>query len=275
MLRSSTVTNGIDVTKQINSLALVGAILLLSGCEMLAPLDPQPPLQDPVEVRLEQMERRLAALERVLASGSLIDLTVQVDDLQRETADIRGRTETLEHESGGTLDRQRDLYVDLDDRIRELERGMQPRAPVVANNSGGALPERPSAPAGGDRESYEAAFELLKAQQYEAAGAAFQRFLTSYPDSQLADNAQYWLAESFYVTDQFEEALIQFQIVLSGYPRSRKIPDALLKIGYSNYELGRWDNARAALVMVRDDHADSTAARLADQRIKRMDDENH
>ena len=250
-------------------MALLGSVVLLAGCELMAP---PPPQQDPVLVKLDDIERRLAALERVLASGSLIDLTVQVDDLQRETADIRGRTEILEYDSDGTANRQRDLYVDLDDRIRELERNMQSRpAPVVASNTG--IPGQLPVPSGSDRENYEAAFELLKQQQYEAAGVAFHQFLASFPNSQLADNAQYWLAEAYYVTDQFEEALIQFQIVLSGYPRSRKIPDALLKIGYSNYELGRWDGARAALVQVRDGHADSTAARLADQRLERMDDE--
>ena len=63
--------------------------------------------------------------------------------------------------------------------------------------------------------------------------------------------------------------------MLSGYPRSRKLPDALLKIGYSNYELGRFDAARAALERVRDDYSDSTAARLAEQRLARMDEEGH
>jgi len=247
----------------------MGLMVVLSGCELMAP----PPQQDPVLVKLDDLERRLGALERVLASGSLIDLTVQVDDLQRQSADLRGRTESLEHDSEGTLDRQRDLYVDLDDRIREIERSMQSRPAQVANN--GTIPGRLLVPDGDDRENYEAAFELLKEQQYQAAGVAFQQFLASFPNSQLADNAQYWLAEAYYVTDQFEEALDQFQVVISAYPRSRKIPDALLKIGYSNYELGRWDDARTALVQVRDDHPESTAARLADQRIKRMDDENH
>ena len=63
--------------------------------------------------------------------------------------------------------------------------------------------------------------------------------------------------------------------MLSGYPRSRKRPDALLKIGYSQYELGRWDEARDALRRVRREFPDSTAATLADQRLRRMEDEGH
>jgi len=252
-------------------LAAIGAAVLLAGCELMAP---QPPQEDPVLVRLDDLERRLDALERVLASGSLIDLTVQVDELQRQTAEILGRTETLEHESAGTSDRQRDLYADLDDRIRNLERNLQSLPAAVATGDA-AMPGQLPVPGGSDRENYEAAFELLKQQQYEAAGVAFQQFLRSFPNSQLSDNAQYWLAEAYYVTDRFDEALIQFQLVLSGYPRSRKIPDALLKIGYANYELGHWEAARTALEQVRDEHADSTAARLAEQRLQRMDDEGH
>jgi tol-pal system protein YbgF len=250
------------------ALSLVLISWLSAGCAVMQPPQPQP---DPVAEQLADIERRLAALERMLASGALIELTEQVDSLQRQTAELRGRTETLEHNTEGTTDRQRDLYVDLDDRVRALEQSTQTRPAVTQSAAApaGALP----VPGGTDRQNYEAAFELLKQQQYQAAGAAFGQFLVSFPDSQLADNAQYWLAESYYVTDQFEEALSQFQVVLSQFPRSRKLPDALLKIGYSNYELGRWAEARSALEKVRDDFPESTAARLAEQRLNRMADE--
>jgi tol-pal system protein YbgF len=248
---------------------LLGVLLLANGCSMMQPPPPQP---DPMAQQLDDIERRLEAIERILARGTLIELTEQVDELQRQTAEIRGRTESLEHNTEGTTSRQRDLYVDLDDRVRALEVQQQSR-PVAAIQvpATSVLP----VPGGTDRENYEAAFELLKLQQYEAAGAAFGQFLASFPNSQLADNAQYWLAEAYYVTDQFEEALAQFQIVLSGYPRSRKIPDALLKIGYSNYELQRWAAARSALQTVSDDFPDSTAGQLARQRLTRMTDEGH
>ena len=72
---------------------------------------------------------------------------------------------------------------------------------------------------------------------------------------------------------EYSEALIQFQLVLSAYPRSRKLPDALLKIGYSHYELQQWDRARQALERVTSEFADSTAATLAAQRLRRMDEE--
>jgi tol-pal system protein YbgF len=130
-------------------------------------------------------------------------------------------------------------------------------------------------PGGSDRDNYQAAFELLKDQQYEQAASAFKQFQSSYPDSQLADNAQYWLAESYYVTQKYDEALRHFEVVIDNFPRSRKVPDALLKMGFCNYELSRWDQARAALSRVQREFADTTAARLAEQRLNRMDSEGH
>ncbi len=224
--------------------------------------------------KLDDIDRRLAALERVIANGSLVDLTIQVDELQRQTAVLQGRTESLEYDGEKTAGRQRDLYVDLDDRLQSLERSLQ-FAAVNVMDGGSLAPGQLPVPGGSDRDNYQAAFELLKEQRYEPAAMAFQQFLISFPDSQLADNALYWLAESYYVTGQFENALKQFQVVISRFPRSRKVPDALLKIGYSNYELQRWNSARDALTRVQGDYEDTTAARLAEQRLNRMDDEGH
>jgi tol-pal system protein YbgF len=240
-------------------------VILLSGCAVTDPAD------DPVVLKLNDLERRLMSVERILASGSLVDIAMQVDNLQRQAAELQGRTETLEYQADEDGERQRDLYQDLDQRIQALEQRLQgvgSSAPGAALQSG-QLP----VPGGSDRDNYQAAFELLKAQRYEPAANAFKQFLASYPDSQLADNAQYWLAESYYVTDKFEEALTHFAVVIDNFPRSRKVPDALLKMGYANYELQRWDEARAALSRVQREHPDTTAARLAEQRLNRMAEE--
>ena len=114
---------------------------------------------------------------------------------------------------------------------------------------------------------------MLKEQNYGPAASAFEQFLATFPDSELADNAQYWLAEAHYVTQQFDLALSEFEVVIESFPESRKVPDALLKIGYCNYELERWEDARESLTRVQAQYAESTAARLAGQRIQRMDEE--
>ena len=254
--------------KQLFTLSALGFILV--GCAVT------PPEEDPVLIKLEEIDNRLAAVERVLANGSLVDLTVQVDSLQRETATLRGQSETIAYEAETTAGRQRELYVDLDERIRSIEEQVQGSIGSVNVLDGGALvPGQLPVPGGSDRDNYQAAFELLKEQRYEPAAMAFQQFLVSFPDSQLADNAQYWLAESYYVTDKFDDALAQFSVVINDYPESRKVPDALLKVGYCNYELERWNDARSALTRVQSEYSDTTAARLAEQRLTRMDEEGN
>lgn len=92
----------------------------------------------------------------------------------------------------------------------------------------------------------------------------------AFPESSLIDNAQYWLAETDYVRQRYEKALAEFSIVVDKYPKSRKIPDALLKIGYCNYELKRYAAARKSLQAVVASYPETTAARLAGQRLEAM-----
>lgn len=241
--------------------AAVALTALVSACATV------PPEEDPVLLKLQELERRLAAVERVVQNDSLVQLVTRVDALQAEQAELRGMIEELAHEAESTASRQRDLYVDLDQRLQRLEQSS-------VGGQGRLAPGQLPMPSGSDRDNYQAAFELLKDGRYEEAATAFQEFLKTYPDSELADNAQYWLAESYYVTQQFKEALPAFEKVVSEYPRSGKVPDALLKIGYCNYELQRWEAARNALNRVRSEYPDLTAARLAIQRLERMDTEN-
>ncbi len=71
----------------------------------------------------------------------------------------------------------------------------------------------------------------------------------------------------------FDQALSEFGVVITKYPQSRKVPDALLKMGYCNYELEQWDEARTSLERVRTDYPETTAARLAGQRLTQMEEE--
>lgn len=245
----------------------VPVLTALGGCELLQPAD------DPVLVKLDELDRRMQAIERVVQNQSLVNLTQQVGAMERQNDEIAGRLETLEHGSETTADRQRQLYADLDARIQELETALRSRNAVSVMEGGTLPPGQLPMPGGSDRDNYQAAFELLKQQRYEPAAMAFEQFLVAYPDSELADNAQYWLAESFYVTQKFDEALAAFETVINDFPRSRKVPDALLKIGYCNYELKRWSSARDSLLRVQADYPETTAARLAGQRLKRMGEE--
>jgi len=249
------------------SLLLVATALVFGGCALT------PPAEDPVLIKLTELERRLQSIERVVQNQSLVNLTQQVGAMERRGDEMQGRVEELEHSSESTAERQRQLYVDIDTRIQELAAAIQARNSVSVMDGGTLNPGQLPMPGGSDRDNYQAAFELLKEQRYEPAVLAFQQFLVTFPDSELADNAQYWLAESHYVTQQFDQALSEFEEVIGKFPDSRKVPDALLKMGYCSYELKGWDDARAALTRVQTEYPETTAARLAGQRLSRMDEE--
>ncbi len=242
--------------------------LLLAGCSILTP-----PSEDPVLLRLEEIDRRLSAIERVVQNQSLVDLTQQVAELERRTAELSGAAETLEYNASTTADRQRELYNDLDQRMQALEQTLAAGGPPSVLDGGPLPPGQLPVPGGSADDNYRAAFELIKEQRYDAAEVAFRQFMLSFPDSDNAPNAQYWLAESLYVRQRYEQALEAFQTVIDDFPASRKVVDALLKIGYCHYELGRWQAAKTALAQVQADYPDTTAARLAGQRLERMQNE--
>ena len=73
----------------------------------------------------------------------------------------------------------------------------------------------------------------------------------------------------------YQQALLEFDKVLQLYPDSSKIPDARLKMGYTQYELEQWPEARATLSRLRAQLPDSKVAGLAQQRLERMDREGH
>ena len=256
------------MTGSVKTLLVLATAIALGGCELM-----QPRGEDPVLVKLEELERRMQAIERVVRNQSLVNLTQQVSTLERVDAEVQGRIEELQHNSETTADRQRQLYTDLDARIQELEAAVQASTARGVMDGGTLSPGQLPVPGGSDRDNYQAAFELLKEQRYEPAAMAFQQFLVTFPDSELADNAQYWLAESHYVTQKFDQALAEFDVVITRFPRSRKVPDALLKMGYCNYERKDWAAAREALARVQAEYPETTAARLAGQRLARMQEE--
>jgi tol-pal system protein YbgF len=260
------------------------AALAMAGCAST------PPEQDPVQIKLNDLDTRLARIERVLANQSLLDLANQNEALRADMRAIHNDVDQLTNSLEAGRKQQRDLYADLDRRMKTLESrgtagaGAAAGSGAVAGAAAGSGDGGAAVPGGGadssaggadDKAAYQAAFGLLKDSQYDRAITAFQKFLAAYPTSQLADNAQYWLGEAYYVNKSFPEAQAAFQRVVDKYPQSRKRPDALLKIGYCQYELKAWDQAKGTLTQVATQFADTPSGHLAQQRLDKMATEQH
>ena len=185
------------------------------------------------------------------------NLVIQVQELQDEVRNLRGRLEEQERELDNLKQRQRDQYLDLDQRISEQRNSLPISSSQPIVNEGAAstsapaedLPEVrapletspeviPVAPprtesqsvaaaAADEKAAYDKAFQALKELRYADAAEGFQVFVEKYPDSEYADNAQYWLGESYYVTRNYDIALVAFQRLIDRFPDSPKVPDAL------------------------------------------------
>ncbi|MGH8554121.1 MAG: tol-pal system protein YbgF [Gammaproteobacteria bacterium] len=172
----------------------------------------------------------------------------------------------------------------MDDPNRVLETPADTPVPDIgeARSSGPAPGQAPSgaAPDTGttvaaahtsrEEDDYRRAFDLLKVGNYNDSISAFNNFIGQYPKSAHADNAQYWLAEAYYVTHQYQPAISEYTKLVEHYPESQKLTHALLKIGYSYHELGQVDQARTSLESLRVRYPGTTAARLADERLQRI-----
>jgi tol-pal system protein YbgF len=258
------------------------ALIVLTACTTLASSSAfaaRREEEEALQLKVTDIEARLIRIEKILENQSLIQLATELDQLRNETKALRGELDKVRYDNQNNTSRQRELYVDVDKRLQSLEQAQRgvslpPAVPPASVASGAptqsAPPPAPARPAGTDQQNYQAAFDLMQARKYEEAGKAFTEFLAGFPQSPLADNAQYWLGETYYVRGQYQTALPQFQKVLDAYPQSAKLPDALLKIGYCQAELGNRDAARTALQQVTRKYPDTTAARLATQRLERL-----
>jgi len=257
--------------------ALIACSLLTASAGLLTGCASTPPEEDPVQIKLNDIDARLTRIERSVANQNLV--TQQLDELQASVRQLRGRIDQLENGSDAMRRQQKDLYNDLDKRLGTLQGGGSGGGNSGGNGaSGSAAPQGPSgaqgaAPAGGssvEQAVYNQAFDALKAGSYSVAITGFKDFLTNYPGSPLAENAQYWIGEAYYVTRDFDSASTAFKTVLDKWPDSRKASDAMLKLGYTQYELKRYGDARKTLTEVTQKFPNSDAAKLANDRLARI-----
>ena len=270
---------------------------------------------------LGNMAQRLDRIERMLNNQVMLEMLQRVESLQQEVRELRGELELQGFEQQSMRNRQRDLYLDSDRRLRDLELigGSFVLLPAGASDisesepdgslstilqSTGVLLVAPSGlPTGSstgntaidatstsidetsvalapidpiqEKAAYIKAFNYLKEGRYEGAIKAFSRFLLDYPSGNYADNAQYWLGESNYVSRFFVVAIQEFDTVVVKFPASPKVSDARLKIGYAYYEIENWEKSRNVLSALVNDYPGTSVARLANKRLARMRDEGH
>ena len=225
-----------------------------------------------LQQKLKAMDERVTKLDTTLRAQGLLDLLQSVEAMKNDMAKLRGQIEVNTYNIDTTQKRQKDLYVDLDNRLRKLERvdGPAPStAPVPGTTPPPVLPGAATDPAAESR-TYESAFNLFKIGNYQAAIAGFQNFLKAYPSSPLAANAQYWIGNSYSALKDYKSAIAQQQKLIHTYPNSPKVPDALLNLASSQAEIGDKEGAKRSLEEILSRHSLSPAADTARKRLANL-----
>ena len=218
------------------------------------------------------------------ANAQMFDL---VELLQKELQQLRGQVEELNYNLTRLKQDQKQLYLDLDRRIVSLSAPSpvtnvaQPIAvanaiipvastttqQVKSNSTQQDVQSQESYDPAEEKAAYKVAFALIRERQYDAAIVSLLAFVKDYPKGDLLGNAHYWLGEVYMVQGDASLAARSFEYVIAEFPQHRKIPDALYKAGVAYQNVGDVDQARLLLQRVLNEYPDSSAARLATERV--------
>jgi TolA-binding protein len=259
-------------------LLLAGAVLA-GGCS-----DATTALQQDVAQLRQDVNALTLSVHR--GRGDSDTVVGQIDRRTREQSAEQGRRlaslSTRVDQLSAEVSRMAARVDDLSQRVERLSRelGSRPGPPAT----GGAAPG-PSAPrgAGGPtpEQAYQAAYLDFSKGNYPLAIAGFREFVRRYPDSSLADQAQYWVGESLFsqarasqasgqtekATRELEQAVQEFRRLALNYPRGERVPTALYKEALALLELKQPKLAQARLQYLLEHFPQSEEAPLAKERL--------
>ena len=226
-----------------------------------------------LQVQVAALQSQLSAIER-LNEDTLAELKRLNETLAEQNAFLRRgvQEQRLKDEAIQTTLRE------LDQRLSEVGEqlhGMQAAqsaavaAPAPAANAGDAegAPPRPAAPPPAPRELYSQAYADYARGNYDLAIQQYEEYLRNYPDTDLSDNAQYWIGECLYSKQQYTEALAAWDELFRRFPGSDKLPDARYKKGMALERLGRRSQAMLEYRAVATRYPNSEAGRKAREKL--------
>jgi tol-pal system protein YbgF len=206
-----------------------------------------------LQQRETEMTTRLDRMES--AQRNQLELVNQIESLRQESARLRGQVETLTNEVATLQKRNRDLYADLDARLKKME----PQSVTVDGRS--AAVDR------AELAAYETPLAQFRSGDFKGSLPGFQQFVARYPASAYAPAAQYWIGSAHYAIKDYKSAIAAHRTLVERYADSPRVPDALLSMAESQVQLGDRKSANATLTRVIKEFPETEAAKIARDRL--------
>lgn len=214
------------------------------------------------KVELNRQAADAAALEaregQTVTRRSLLDLANQLEQLRAELARLRGQNEQLSREVSELQRQQKDVQTGLDDRLRQFE-------PLRITHDGVSFNALPA-----EKRDFEAAMEVLRRSDFEAAATAYTTFLRRYPDSGYTPSSLYWLGNAQYASRAYKESIDSHRLLVTQFPTHLRTPEAMLAVANSQIELKDAKAARRTLEDLVKAHPASEAAAAGRERLARL-----
>ena len=219
--------------------------------------------------------------EELELRGQYAGLAAQIQAFREESQMLSGRLEEMEYllkqklegfEDNQLKNRERmdrlatdtaalHKRMDIIDQYLNLEatKSQKPATPPVVAVVAG----KPAS----DQALYRESKKAFDEGNVEVARKGFQQLIADYPQSSQADNAQFWIGETYYREKWYEKAILEYQKVIEKYPSGNKTPAALLKQGLSFLNIGETNNARLVFKELVAKHPSTNEASIAKQKL--------
>jgi len=230
----------------------------------------------------EQYDSQLQDSDKALR-GKAAGLSADIIRLGEEVQALRGRVEEAEHAARQKDGSYQDLVTSREERFTRLDEMIRQNREKIAVleqyldfETTGRGPGAGTEPANGkkqlsEEEIYQAAKAAFDTADYDTAREGFEKLLKRYPNSQNADNAQFWIGEIYYRQKWYEKAILEYQSVIEKYPKGNKVQASLLKQGFSFFHLGDKANARLIFQELNRKYPDSNEAAIAREKLKTIE----
>ncbi|MCK9283114.1 MAG: tetratricopeptide repeat protein [Rhodocyclaceae bacterium] len=204
--------------------------------------------------RIERLQGSIDALtqQTELATRNQVEFANQAETIKTELAKVRGQLEELSYRLEAAEKRQRDFYVDLDNRLRKIEQVQVATAQADA---------KPAVDPAQETRDYEAALAALKASRFKEAQAGFAAFIKAYPSSGMLASAHFWSGYCFTQTKEPAKAAEMYGRLAATWPNDVRAADALAAQATALEAAGDKTGAKQAQEALRERYPDSDAAK--------------